>query len=128
MVFSESLTNCVIRDPRRIVPPIIVVLISGIKQTTGLLVVLSNSSLFASCNPKTFRAYSITAICRPKQIPKKGILFSRAYFATLILPSVPRDPKPPGTKIPLYINSSHVILLCRTNSCPGRVICFYIWI
>ena len=47
-----------------------------------------------------FLANSITAICIPKQIPKNGILFSRAYFMAAILPSVPLLPNPPGIKIP----------------------------
>ena len=39
------------------------------------------------------------AICNPKQIPKNGMLFSRAYFADKILPSIPLSPKPPGMSI-----------------------------
>ena len=36
----------------------------------------------------------------PKHIPKKGISRSLAYFILFILPSMPRSPKPPGTRIP----------------------------
>ena len=46
------------------------------------------------------RAASITAICMPKQMPKNGTLRSRANFTAWILPSVPRSPKPPGTRMP----------------------------
>jgi len=47
-----------------------------------------------------FLAASITAICIPKQIPKKGILFNLAYFMAAILPSLPLLPKPPGIRTP----------------------------
>ncbi|GAH69426.1 unnamed protein product, partial [marine sediment metagenome] len=52
----------------------------------------SNSELFAPSKFITFRASSITAHCIPKQIPKKGILFSLAYFTVSILPSIPLFP------------------------------------
>ena len=45
---------------------------------TGCWVSGANSVLFASDKPQTLRAYSIVAQCIPRQIPKKGILFSRA--------------------------------------------------
>lgn len=60
----------------------------------------SNSVLFASSSPRTERANSITAICIPRQIPRKGIFFSRAYFAARIFPSTPLSPNPPGTRTP----------------------------
>ena len=41
-----------------------------------------------------------TAICMPKQMPKYGTLRSRANSAAWILPSEPRSPKPPGTRMP----------------------------
>ena len=41
----------------------------------------------------------MTATCIPKQIPRYGILFSLAYSAVVIMPSIPLCPKPPGTKI-----------------------------
>ena len=47
-----------------------------------------------------FLANSIKAICIPKQIPRKGILFSLAYFIAEIFPSVPLFPKPPGINNP----------------------------
>ncbi|KAJ0853375.1 hypothetical protein HanRHA438_Chr14g0650461 [Helianthus annuus] len=66
-------------------------------MTQGCLVSGSNSVLFAFLRPRTDRAYSITAICIPRQIPRYGTLFSRAYLAAIIFPSTPRSPKPPGT-------------------------------
>ena len=62
-----------------------------------------------------FRAASITAICMPKQIPRYGILFSRAYLAALILPSVPRSPKPPGTNTAWKPDSVSVTLPASSN-------------
>src|SRR5207302_1861118 len=47
-----------------------------------------------------WRAASITAICMPKQMPKYGTCRSRAKRAASILPSAPRSPKPPGTRMP----------------------------
>lgn len=66
-------------------------------MTQGLLVLASNSVLFAFLRPRTDLAYSITATCIPKQIPRYGMLFSRAYFVAIIFPSTPLSPKPPGT-------------------------------
>ncbi len=37
----------------------------------------------------------------PRQSPRNGMLFSRAYCIAAILPSIPRSPNPPGTSIPL---------------------------
>mmetsp|Transcript_3289 Transcript_3289/g.12721 ORF Transcript_3289/g.12721 Transcript_3289/m.12721 type:complete len:282 (+) Transcript_3289:477-1322(+) len=90
----------VLRLPRRIVPPMCVLLPSGIKMTAGFFVSGSISVECASDRPRTFRAYSITIHCIPRQIPRYGTLFSRAYLAAIIFPSVPRPPKPPGTKMP----------------------------
>ena len=56
-----------------------------------------------------FLAASIIAICMPKQMPKKGILFSLAYLIASILPSAPLFPNPPGIKIP----ESCVIILFK---------------
>jgi len=41
----------------------------------------------------------MTATCMPRQIPRYGTLFSRAYWTAVILPSTPRRPKPPGTRM-----------------------------
>ena len=53
----------------------------------------------ASLRPQTLRANSITATCMPRQMPRYGMRFSRAYWIAWILPSMPRSPKPPGTRI-----------------------------
>ncbi len=56
--------------------------------------------LWAFLIPQTSRAYSTTASWRPRQRPRKGMLFSRAYLIARILPSTPVLPNPPGTMIP----------------------------
>ena len=66
---------------------------------TGLAQPGSNSVELASSMPQTLRAYSMTAIWKPKQMPRYGRSFSRAYLTQAILPSLPRAPKPPGTMI-----------------------------
>ena len=77
--------------------------------------------------PTTFRANSITAIWKPRQIPKYGTCFSRAHFAAAIIPSVPRSPNPPGTRIPLRIRYQRLLReerldgLCATNRLPSSV-------
>ena len=60
-----------------------------------------NSVELASLMPTRLRAASRHAICMPKQMPKYGTLRSRANLAARILPSEPRSPKPPGTRMPL---------------------------
>ena len=79
---------------------------SSINAITGLLVFVENSELSASLILRQFLAYSITANCMPKQIPKKGILFKREYSMALIFPFIPLSPKPPGTIIPWALESS----------------------
>src|ERR1019366_7976399 len=59
----------------------------------------SNSVEFASLMPQTLRAYSMTAHCIPRQIPKNGTFVSRARRIALSLPSMPRRPKPGPTRI-----------------------------
>ena len=71
---------------------------SVIRPTTGSSAG-PNSVELALGKPARFRAASITAICMPKQMPKYGILRSRANRAASILPSDPRSPKPPGTRM-----------------------------
>mmetsp|Transcript_14615 Transcript_14615/g.43241 ORF Transcript_14615/g.43241 Transcript_14615/m.43241 type:complete len:426 (-) Transcript_14615:386-1663(-) len=88
------------RAPRRMVPPMVVLSISGMKITVGWGVDSSNSTECAPARPRTDRAYSTTSICMPRQIPRYGTPFSRAYLAVAILPSTPRLPNPPGTMIP----------------------------
>lgn len=70
--FDHSLPGwkCVARMPKRIVPPSFVGSISGMKIITGSGV-LSSSSTEPACGIlQTLRAYSITAICMPRQIPR----------------------------------------------------------
>lgn len=45
----------------------------------------------------TYRAYSMTAACMPRQMPRKGMRVSRAQRMAPTFPSRPRVPKPPGT-------------------------------
>ncbi|VDO13769.1 unnamed protein product [Brugia timori] len=71
---------------------------------------MSNSVELAPLIPQTFRANSITAHCIPRQIPKNGILFSRAYLHTAIFPSTPRPPNPPGTTIPLKLQLNYTTI------------------
>ena len=72
---------------------------SGIRSMTGWAVAASSLE-WASARPHTWRANSTTAICIPRQMPRKGTLFSRAYRTAEIFPSMPRSPKPPGTRMP----------------------------
>ncbi len=82
------------------VPPLSATLrCASMSVTTGFGVASSNSSELARSSPSTSRANSMTAICRPRQMPKKGIFRSRAWRTARILPSVPRTPKPPGTRM-----------------------------
>lgn len=53
------------------------------------------------CTPSMLLAHSNTAIWNPRQMPKNGTFCSRAHLIARIIPSVPRYPKPPGTRIPL---------------------------
>ncbi len=52
----------------------------------------------------------------PRQMPKNGIWFSLAYRMALILPSMPRSPKPPGTSTPSQPASSSAALAPVTVS------------
>ena len=86
---------------------------SGNRSITGKRVDGSNSVELAPVMPATWRANSATATCSPRQRPKKGTPFSRAYFTDMILPSMPRTPKPPGTRMPSASSSRAVISSCR---------------
>ena len=56
---------------RRIVPPILEMLFCSSMRSITLLAVRSSISVvFASCRPSTSRAYSMTMICIPRQMPK----------------------------------------------------------
>src|SRR6184192_2675831 len=76
------------------------------RSITGCGVVGSTSVELARSRPHTWRANSMTAICIPKQMPRKGIFCSRAQRTAVILPSVPRGPKPIGTRI---ASASHAL-------------------
>lgn len=87
--------------PRRIVPPITVLLPSGMKITTFFFPSLpTNSSEFASFHPRMDLQYSMTATCIPKQMPRNGFFFSLANVHALTLPSTPLPPNPPGHRMP----------------------------
>ncbi|KAH3684345.1 hypothetical protein WICPIJ_004691 [Wickerhamomyces pijperi] len=90
------------RNPNLMVPPNLDLSISGMYTTAWVSFGESglNSSEVASATPTTERTNSMTEIWKPKQTPKKGMLFSRAHLAADIIPSVPLVPNPPGTKIP----------------------------
>ena len=51
---------------------------SGIRSMTGWAVVWDSSLEWASAMPHTWRANSTTAICMPRQMPRKGTFCSRA--------------------------------------------------
>ena len=70
------------------------------KSMTGLSVNMSNSVELASPVPTTSRANSMTAHWSPRHRPRYGMRCSRAKWAARTLPSMPRWPKPPGTRIP----------------------------
>lgn len=98
------------------------------KITQGFLVLGSSSALFASAKPSTFLAYSTTASCIPRQIPRYGTLFSLACLAARIFPCTPLFPKPPGTRIPSApLSNFHAALyasgFCREESFWFSVLC-----
>ena len=64
--------------------------------------VLSNSRELASFHLRTDCAYSMTASCIPKQMPKKGILFSRAYLMPRFYPLHPVLQNHPAPKQHLH--------------------------
>ena len=99
------------------VPPLSVIPTwSGIRSMTGYLPSGANSPDWAPVRPQTWRANSTTAICIPRQMPRKGTLFSRAYRMAAIFPSTPRLPKPPGTRTPAQPVSSSPALASVTVS------------
>ena len=61
--------------------------------------------LLAPFNLQTFLANSITAHCKPKQRPRKGILFSLEYLHDKIFPSDPLDPNPGKSNMPSQLSN-----------------------
>mmetsp|Transcript_1626 Transcript_1626/g.4201 ORF Transcript_1626/g.4201 Transcript_1626/m.4201 type:complete len:344 (+) Transcript_1626:407-1438(+) len=96
------------------VPPLCVVEPSGMNTTTGVEVLCSNSVELAPSRPSTLRQNSTTAICIPRQMPRKGFFAVRAWLMAQILPSTPRLPKPPGTSTPPAVRS-----LLQASSYPA---------
>src|SRR5262249_23893992 len=102
----ESGSNTHSCPPRRMVPPSSDVTSrrsilpsrschSVMSAITGCGVSGSNSVLWAFANPDTARAYSITASCMPRQMPRYGMPCSRACRIALIFPHSPRCLEPP---------------------------------
>ena len=85
---------------------------SGSRSITGNGVSGSISVELAPSSPTTWRANSETATCIPRQMPRYGICASRATRQARILPSQPREPKPPGTSTPSTCSSSR----CASSS------------
>jgi len=74
----------------------------------------------------------MTAHCNPKQMPRNGFNCVRAHSIAVILPSTPREPKPPGTRTPLKekknLNRTNTsrFLLCTAQLLPSFVIFYWI--
>ena len=75
---------------------------SSMRQMTGCGDAGSNSNELAPAKPHALRANSMTAHCRPRQIPRNGSPCSLAQPIAATMPSMPRSPKPPGTSRPSY--------------------------
>ena len=75
----------------------------------GFLVLFSISVEFESIRLQTFLANETAANWNPKHIPRYGMFLSLAKLAVSIIPSEPRVPNPPGTKIPLYFPSVSIL-------------------
>ena len=97
---QSSVWKMVRRDPSRIVPPMCVVDPSGMNTTAGSGQLGTISVECACLIPSTLRAYSITAACMPRQMPKNGVPRVARVLRGENRPSVPRPPKPPGTRTP----------------------------
>ena len=83
-----------------------------------LFLYLPNSELPEFFNLITFLTYSMIVNCIPKQIPKKGTLFSLANFIASNFPEIPLFPKPPGINTPEadFNNSFTFFLLMVSES------------
>ena len=73
---------------------------SGRRSITGYAVSGSISVLLAPSIPSTSRAILDGGDLEAQAHPRNGILFSLAKRAVMILPSMPRFPKPPGMRMP----------------------------
>ena len=54
----------------------------------------------------------------PRQMPKYGTLCSRAKRMALIMPSMPRLPNPPGTRMPSYSSSFALAVAASRDARP----------
>mmetsp|Transcript_14305 Transcript_14305/g.45132 ORF Transcript_14305/g.45132 Transcript_14305/m.45132 type:complete len:228 (-) Transcript_14305:727-1410(-) len=100
---QSSWQRRVSRAPRRMVPPMAVLSISGMKTTatSALSSGSTNSAEVTRALPGSLAlAYSMAMSCMPRQIPRKGVLVRRQCEMAAIMPSMPRLPKPPGTTTP----------------------------
>jgi hypothetical protein len=93
--------------------------ISGMKTTAGGSAASANSAECARGSAQICRAHSTTASWKPRQMPRSGILRSRARLIAAIFPSVPRTPKPPGTRIPLNRSQHGVLDLASKDAYPA---------
>ena len=109
--------------PSRIVPPrSSISFCSGRRSITGYGVSGSISVELAPSRPQTWRANSDTATCMPRQMPRYGIRCSRATRHARILPSEPRDPKPPGTRTPSTESSRPRLLEVMSSESNQRTL------
>ena len=71
-----------------------------IKSITGNFVCGTNSREVAPLISNIFLANSMAANCKPKEIPKNGMLFSLICSMAINFPSIPSLPKAPGIITP----------------------------
>ena len=100
---------------------------SSMMWMTGWVVSFRNSMLWASCQPITSRANSTMDSCMPRQIPRNGMPWARAYRMAVIMPSMPRLPNPPGTRMPLTSAKSRSAFSSVTVSESIHLIRTVVW-
>ena len=101
MYANESLFKLISLAPKRNEPPIFdTPSCSGKRAIMGCFVSADISVEFDPSSLQTLLPKATAANWNPKQIPRNGIFFSSAKLDVLIIPSDPRVPNPPGTKIP----------------------------
>ena len=90
---------------------------------------LENSEELASNILHTLRAYSITAHCKPRQIPRNGILFTLKCSIADIFPSIPLYPKPPGMITPSNLFNSSISKLSASSQfkLSFTLLCKHAW-